>query len=442
MTQKAVWLCLSFLLLPGSVSAETPEPTGNSAIFFHPDGTSASHWDAVRMLHYGPDGMLHWDRLPHIAPYRGHISDRLVATSNAGAVTHATGTLAYSDSFGLDAVGEVYESADGTQRTIMEQAVAAGLGTVLIQTGSFIEPGTAAFVARAESRGHYELIAEQVVRSGVDVMLGAGEEWLLPEGVMGRFGPGSRTDGKNLIEELEEDGYTVVYTRDELMALDPDVTRVFGVFALEDTYHDRSEEELRELGLDNYLASAPTVAEMTDFALERMQDHEQGFFMVIEEEGTDNMCNRRNANGCLEAMKRADDAVGVIRGYIDEHPKTFMVMASDSNANGLQAAHVPSELDEVPAADPFTNSAIDGVAGTQTAPFVAAPDHNGHRHSFAIAWASGFDVGSGVLARGAGLGADRYFPASGIRNTDIYRMLYATLFGEEIGYSEKPPLED
>ncbi|WP_414411995.1 hypothetical protein [Synechococcus sp. O70.1] len=46
-----------------------PKPTGNGAIFFRPDGTSASHWDITRILYYGPDGFLNWDRLPVIAPY-------------------------------------------------------------------------------------------------------------------------------------------------------------------------------------------------------------------------------------------------------------------------------------------------------------------------------------------------------------------------------------
>ena len=436
MTKKAIASLAFSILLPAVVAADGPEPTGNGAIFFHPDGTSLSHWDAVRMLHYGPDGMTHWDRLPALAPYRGHIADRLVATSNAGAVTHATGTLAYSDSFGLDPDGQVYASADGTDLTIMQQAVATGLGTAMIQTGTLIEPGTAAFVARAPARGDYELIAEQVVESGVEILLGAGEEWLLPEGVRGRFGEGSRSDGRNLIEEVEARGYTVVYTRDELLALSDEVTRVFGIFALEDTYHDLSEEELRELGLDNYLASAPSVAEMTEFALSRMQRHEQGFLVVIEEEGTDNLCNRRNANACLEAMKRADDAIGVMREFIAEHPQTFMVMASDSNANGLQVNYVPNELDELPAADPFTNSAIDGVAGTGTAPFMAQPNRYGQKQAFAISWAAGFDVGSGVMSRADGLNAERLLPATGITNTDIYRMLYLTLFGEAIGYPE------
>jgi alkaline phosphatase len=435
MLMKTVAASVILTVVSSIALAETPTPTGNGAIFFHPDGTSLSHWDAVRMLHYGPDGMTHWDRLPALAPYRGHIADRLAATSNAGAVIHATGTMAYSDSFGLDPEGAVYASADGTDLTIMQQALAAGLGTALIQTGTLIEPGTAAFVARAPARREYESIAEQVVHSGVQIMLGAGEEWLLPEGVRGRFGEGSRTDGKNLIEEVEALGYHVVYTRDELLALDDDVTRVFGVFALEDTYHDLSEEELRELGLDNYLASAPTVAEMTAFTLSRMQRHDQGFLVVIEEEGTDNMCNRRNANGCLEAMKRADDAIGVIQTFIDEHPQTLMVMASDSNANGPQVTYVPKDLDELPAADPFTNSAIDGVAGTGTAPFMAQPDRHGQAHAFAISWASGADVGSGVMARASGLDAERLLPATGVSNADIYRMLYLTLFGEAIGYS-------
>ncbi|MEM7054613.1 MAG: alkaline phosphatase [Pseudomonadota bacterium] len=432
-TNSAFVLSAVCWIAPALASSEpAPSPTGNGAIFFHPDGTSASHWDAVRLLHYGPDGELNWDRLPEIAPYRGHISDQLVATSNAGAVTHATGTRAYSESFGLDAEGAPYPSANGTELTIMQQALVAGIGTALVQTGSLVEPGTAAFVARAPSRGDHEDIAEQVVNSGVEIILGAGEQWLLPEGRRGRFGEGSRSDGKNLIEIIEANGYRVVYTRDELMALPEDVTRVFGIFALEDTYHDLSEEEQNELQLDHYLASAPTVAEMIDFSLSRLQRHENGFLLVIEEEGTDNMCNRMNAAGCLEAMKRADDAIGVIHDFIDEHPNTFMVMTSDSNANGPQVLTVPTELDELPSNDPWSDSAIDGIHGTGSAPFMAKPDRDGNAYAFAIGWASGADVGSGVIARAAGLNAEELLPTSGISNTDIYRMLYFTLFGEQL----------
>ncbi|MFS8859763.1 alkaline phosphatase [Synechococcus sp. H60.1] len=435
----AATLCLLSSSLFSSLAQAAPKPTGNGAIFFHPDGTSASHWDITRILHYGPDGFLNWDRLPVITTYRGHHLDLLGGTSNAGAVTHATGTRVHGASFGLDPDGKEYPSANGTLNTIMEDAVAAGLGTALVQSGSIIEPGTAAFVAEAPKRSDYEEIALEVVESGVDIILGAGEEWLLPEGVQGRFGQGKRKDGRNLIEEAKKKGYAVVYTRDELLKLPADAAKVLGVFNVEDTFYDKPEEELRKENLPNYIASAPTIAEMTQFALERISRNPKGFFAVIEEEGTDNMCNNLNASGCLGAMKRADDAIGVILDFIEKNPKTFMITTSDSNAGGMQLVDVESADEPLPPTDPEESGApIDGVEGTGTKPFVSAPDKNGNRRPFAVAWATGDDAGSGVIARAAGLNARELVPTTGILNTDIYRILYTVLFGERIPSELKP----
>jgi alkaline phosphatase len=337
----------------------------------------------------------------------------------------------------LDPDGKEYPSANGTLNTIMEEAVAAGLGTALVQTGSIIEPGTAAFVAEVPKRSDYEEIALQVVESGVDIILGAGEEWLLPEGVQGRFGQGKRKDGRNLIEDAKKKGYVVVYTRDELLKLPADASKVLGVFNVEDTFYDKPEEELRKENLPNYIASAPTIAEMTQFTLERISRNPKGFFAVIEEEGTDNMCNNLNASGCLEAMKRADDAIGVILNFIEKNPKTFMITTSDSNAGGMQLVDVESADNPLPPTDE-SGAPLDGVDGTGTKPFLSAPDKNGKRFPFGISWASKDDVGSGVIARAAGLNARELVPVTGILNTDIYRILYFVLFGEQIPSELKP----
>lgn len=407
---------------------EGPTPTGNGAIFFHPDGTSAAHWDATRLRHASPDSLLHWDRLPVVAPYRGHLSDQLAGTSNAGAVAHATGTRPYSETFGLDPSGKEYRSANGTRRTVMEEAVKAGLKTALVQTGSLVEPGTAAFVAEAPRRAAYEEIALKLVNSGVDVILGGGEKWLLPEGTQGRFGEGARTDGRNLIRRLKEKGHTIAYTREDLMSVPPGTTKVFGVFASGHTFRDQTEEELQASGSPLYLESAPTVAEMTSFALSRVARGSGGFFAVIEEEGSDNICNQMNASGCLHAMKRADEAIGEIRRFIDAHPETFMLTTSDSNANGMQVISVEGDR-PVPAFDPESGAPMDGIRGSGTSPFSSAPNAQGEQFSFAISWAHSGDVGSGVLARAAGLNAREKVPATGLSNVDVYRTLYETLFG-------------
>ncbi|MBY6203617.1 alkaline phosphatase [Halomonas denitrificans] len=427
---RSARLILLPLALGLAALASAQEPTGRGAIFFHPDGASLTHWDAARMRYAGPDGALNWDRYPYSAPYRGHMSDRLVSTSNGGAVSHATGTRAHAGSFGLDPDDREMVSADGTTRTIVEAAIEARIPTALIQTGSLIEPGTAAFVAEAPSRGRYEDIALQVVESGVHIHLGAGEQWLLPEGVQGRFGPGRRTDGRNLIDELASAGYTVVYTREELAALPEDVERVFGVFAEDHSFFDESEEDLAELGRAPYLETAPSVAEMTRFALDRIAGGERGFLMVIEEEGSDNFCNRLNASGCLEALRRADEAAGLLLDFVERHPDTLLVTAADSNAGGMNVIDVPWGLQQVPERDPSTGGLLDGEHGTGTAPFFSGPDASGRRFPFAVAWASASDLGAGVVARGAGWQAGRFIDPAGVHNIDIYAMLYETLFGE------------
>lgn len=101
--------------------------------------------------------------------------------------------------------------------TILEEAIAAGKATAVINSGFIAEPGTGAFLAEVESRGDVAAITEQIVESGVDIILGGGEIHYLPVGTVGRFGQeGIREDGRNLLEEAAADGYTVVYDLDEL----------------------------------------------------------------------------------------------------------------------------------------------------------------------------------------------------------------------------------
>jgi alkaline phosphatase len=58
---------------------------------------------------------------------------------------------------------------------------------------------------------------------------------------------------------------------------------------------------------------------------------------------------------------------------------------------------------------------------------VAEPDANGVRHAFAIAWAQYHDVSGGILVKAQGLGADQV--AGTMDNTEVYRVMYRTLFG-------------
>lgn len=414
-----------------TASVKKEAETGN-VIFLHPDGTGATSWHAARILNYGPDGYLHWDRLSNMALYKSHMKDCLTASSHGGATTHAYGVKVRKDSYGLDRTDEII-AASGKKMSIMEEAIEAGMKTALINSGSIIEPGTGCFVASSKARSNYEEITKQIVESGVDIMMSGGEEWLLPQGVEGVHCAGQRTDGLNLIDYLKEQGYTIVYNKTELLNTPVTTEKLFGVFSEKHTFNDQTEEFLRANNLPLYDEQAPTLAEMTKIALDILSASGQQFFAVIEEEATDNFANKNNARGVVEAVKRSDDAVGLIKGFIDSNPNTLLIMAADSEAGGLDMlGKVYTEVEagtKLPATD-SNGAPYDGIDGSETQVWLSKPDQFGNNLPFAISWASYGDAYGAVIAKGHGLNAEM---VSGLLdNTDMYKIMYKTLFGKSI----------
>ncbi len=401
-----------------------------NVIFIHPDGTGLADWNALRILKVGPDNNLNWDKMNSVGLYQGHLRNGVTASSNAGATIHAYGVKADVDDFGM-IDNQIPVARSGKKLSIMKEAMQQGIYTGLINSGSIEEPGTAVFVSSNVKRGNYNEIAKDVIQSGVDLIFCGGEDFLLPEGVRGKHSEsGKRKDDLNLIEWAKSNGYKVIYTKEELFNTSFDEKKILGVFSARSTFNDRTEEELKAKGLPNFNPTAPTVAEMTKFALEFLSRKGQ-FFLVVEEEGSDNFGNRNNANGKLEALSNADEAIGFALEFIQKNPNTMLLTASDSEAGGMEVMGYEieniSENNPLPERD-ANGSPIDGREGTGTLPFISAPDKNGNRFPFAISWSCYGDVSGGVVARAHGLHSEKM--KGKIDNTDIYRFMYLGLFGK------------
>lgn len=400
---------------------------GANVIFVHPDGAGISHWQAARFFWAGPDAELNWDRLPHLAVYRGHMRDSLSATSNGGATTHAYGVKVPSHAFGTDgiSVGAAL-SAGGARKSIMYEALGLGIRTALVNSGSIIEPGTACFVASAENRKNGEEITRQVIESGVYVILSGGEEWFLPAGTKGRHGgEGRRIDGRNLVRWAQEKGYAVVYTREELSALPAGTPRVLGIFANEDTFNDMGEEKLIRSGLPTYSAVAPTIGEMTAAALRFLSPGP--FLLVVEEEGSDNFANHNNGQGTLDALKRADDALGVAMGFVEKHPNTLLLTAADSSAGAMDVlGFVPTPERLLVALGGRDLNGAPFSLDPEGKPFLSKPDKSGQRHPFVLVWGTKHDTSGGILVRAMGKNASQV--TGSFDNTRIYSLMRETLF--------------
>jgi alkaline phosphatase len=205
--------------------------------------------------------------------------------------------------------------------------------------------------------------------------------------------------------------------------------KVLGVFSADHTFNDYPEEVLRARGLPFYNDGAPSVAEMTEMALKILSHKRKDFLVVIEEEGSDNFANQNNAKGTLEALRRADGAIGVALNHIKEYPNTQLITAADSNAGGMHIVSVrdPEDFGKLLSGTTSNGAPVDGKNGTGTLPFVAGPDQLGNRLRFGIAWSCYDDVAGAVIAKAHGLNSKLL--SGNVDNTDIYGIMYATLFG-------------
>ena len=417
-------LAAALLLAAPLAAREAPR----SAIFLHPDGMGANTWSATRLLHVGPDGRLAWDQLPALAIYVGPSLDAVEQSSNGGATTHAYGVRAQLASFG-QINGAVPTAASGKPMSLMREAQAAGKKVAIINSASLTEPGTAVFLASVPRRGDKDEIAAQLLAARPDIALGGGEMFFLPRGVQGRHGRGVRQDGRNLVEEARAAGYTVVFTGEELAALPAEAGKVLGLFASESTFNEGSEEQLARAGLPAFQPQAPRVDAMLAFALARLKDHPAGYFIVAEEEGTDNLSGENNASATLEAAIGADRAIALALAEAQTNPALTVLVASDSDNGGMNATS--DDLGD-PASPPRRlprrtpgGSPIDGDRGF---PFLTAPDRHGVRLPFYVTWSSDSDSAGGTVVRAIGPGAERI--RGTLDATEVYKALHLGLFGQ------------
>jgi alkaline phosphatase len=450
-----------------------------NVIFIHPDGTTQSHYDAIRLLKVGPDGSINWDMLPNVAIYKGHLKDSLTSTSHGGATVHGSGVKVLADSYGCD--GNCTDNS--IKRTTMEEARDENFTIGIINSGTITEPGTGVFVSHVNDRSDHCGIVQQIIEeSNATIILGAGEKYYLTANDIS-YHPNPENNltsdkgvcKNNMIEAAKNLGYTVVYNKTQLQDLNiSNTSKVLGIFAYDDTYNDVSENELFKRGINAginaigicnevcrlYEPYAPTFDEMVYFGIKFLDLHStKGFLLVAEEEGTDNFGNdNMNAEGVIEAGKRADKAIGIALEFAEQNPNnTLVITAADSDAGGFaiysdQQLHnkeypildVNGCIDEPLSysLDPLVeqseqNILIDGITDFNITkfqvngtvifcekPFLAKQDKYGNELFFNILWFphGAPDVGGGTITRAFGCNSNEEVKGT-IDNTDIPRIM-------------------
>lgn len=300
----------------GSDSGETGTDENDvvkNTIFLIPDGFSTAYADSYRL--YKEDGLPVWDEYQMLSGMIStHSADSMITDSAAAGTAFATGIKTNNGVIGLSPDGEKLQ-------TIVDLAGQAGKKNGLVATSTITHATPAAFATSVEGRNDYEGIAKQLVQhEHLDVLLGGGrDQFLAPEH------GGIREDGVDLIQEAEQNGFTYMETKRNLLSAETDPSKKYlGLFADEALEPDFGP-----------LPTEPSLAEMTSFAIDHLSQSEEGFFLMVEGSQIDWAGHDNDAAYAMKDSQAFEEAVKVALEFAKEDQETLIVMAGDHDTGGL-----------------------------------------------------------------------------------------------------------
>ena len=278
------------------------------------DGMGSGHRIAGSQFMHGEKGQLFLESLPHSSPF-ATASLAGVTDSAAGATAMSTGGITWNGVIGLDR--DIAEAEN-----LLEYARQKGLAVGVVTTSALPHATPAAFTAHDTSRMNYVDIADDQVAMLPEVMLGGGLEFYLPKG------EGSARSDDGLIAPLEEAGCTLLYSRDDLAAADlASAPCLVGLFASNhiDYEFDRTEK-----------STYPNLMEMTAAALERLDQDEDGFVLMVEGARIDMASHSNDLERMIGEMVMFDQTVETVHTWLKRRKDPLLLVTADHETGGLE----------------------------------------------------------------------------------------------------------
>lgn len=177
----------------------------------------------------------------------------------------------------------------------------------------------AGFCINSNSRNAQEEIAEKYLKQKFDVMMGGGHNYFSPE---------KRKDKKDMYKAFASNGYEVVRTKDEMFSASMDKP-ILGVFEDDGLPYSIDRENSQELQ-----KKTPSLAEMTQKAIEAMKDHPMGFVLQVEAGKVDWAAHGNDIAGLIYDQVTHDEAIQVAMDFADQDGQTLVIITTDhGNAN-------------------------------------------------------------------------------------------------------------
>jgi len=279
-----------------------------------------------------PSRKLVMNTLPVSGINTTHSSSSLITDSAAAGTALACGVKTANGVIAQDEKGHAV-------KTLIEAAEEKGMKTGIVSTTRLTHATPATFAAHNEARGNENAIAVDFLDSGVDFFAGGGARHFLPmstpkdqKDYSGAIMKSKRKDERNIVKEFEQMGYSTYIGKQGSDALKAehflDDEKVFAAL----TYSHLPYEIDRQ----NLYPELPSIAELTDKAIEFLSKDEDGFFLMVEGGRIDHAAHGNDATGTIYDTLAFDDVVKSALDFYKEHPsETLILVVGDHETGGL-----------------------------------------------------------------------------------------------------------
>jgi alkaline phosphatase len=329
---------------PGPVRIGTQ---AKNIIFMVPDGMSLDQVTAARILKNGPNGApLALESLDFVGYQRTHSGDSTVTDSAAAASAWAIGEKVVNRALSCQ-VDENHTMCVGQPpKTILEVAEDLGMSSGLVASSQISHATPAAFGSHTHIRYCGSEIARQYIEeTDVDVILGGGV-YKTSSGVNCQiYGDSYDWDQQDIIDLGLDYGYAYASTRDEMMAaVQNGEQKILGMFR---DYKDGKTPEIFRMNpylpaeeqYPEYPEGEPTLAEMTQAALDVLEEDRDGFFLMVEGSQVDWAGHGNALHYLLGEMLAFDASVQVVLDWVNANPirraQTLVIVVPDHDTGGF-----------------------------------------------------------------------------------------------------------
>lgn len=385
-----------------ALKASLSDKTVKNVILLIGDGMGDSEITSARNYAEGAGGYFKGiDALPLTGQYTHYSLDKkthkpnYVTDSAASATAWSSGVKTYNGALGVDVNGK-------DQPTLLEIAKAAGKATGNVSTAELQDATPAAQISHVTSRkcygpeetsekcatnalenGGHGSISEQLLKARADVTLGGGEK------SFNQLAKSGEWQGKSLKDQATALGYQWVENLDALNAVSVANQQkpLLGLFAAGNmpvrwqgpkaTYHGNIDQPAITCANNPArTADIPTLAVMTEKAIDLLKTNQNGFFLQIEGASIDKQDHAANPCGQFGETVDLDEAVQKALAFARadgntlvivtaDHAHSSQIIATDAKAPGL--TQTLTTKDGAPMTISYGNSEEDsqGHTGTQ-----------------------------------------------------------------------------